>query len=190
MLETDFPEVLVAVKDAVAGSLSPEGDSDFLAALSKAWFQEQGFAHIFCGEPGAETLGGFHYAGRYVQAQDAGWAGQVGAEVCPRTEIKPPIYTQGVAYQIPGTAGQGLACPKGYDAQLTARDILILGSKALRLARTTSAGAGDSACLLPMPKEQVGALVFVMRKNSIRTLYPDATPSRRNRSCMAVKTHP
>jgi hypothetical protein len=190
MLEADFPEVLVAVKEAVAGSLSPEGDSDFSEALTKAWFQEQGFAHIFCGEPGAETLGGFHYVGRYIQAQDAGWAGQVGAEICRRTEIKPPIYTQGVAYQIPGTAGQGLACPKGYDAQLTARDILILGSKALRLARMTAADERDHACLMPMPQRQVGAFVFVMRNNSIRTLYPDATPSRRNDPCMAINTYP
>lgn len=183
MLENDFPDVLGAVREAVAGALSPEGDPDFAGALAKAWFQEQGFAHIFCGEPGADTLGGFHYVGRYAQAQEKGWAGQVGAEACARTEIKPPIYTQGVAYQVPG-AGRAVACPKGYDRRLSAKDILILGSKALRLARAAASTKGTYACLLPMPGEAEGALVFVMKENAVRTLYPDATPDHRNKPCM------
>ena len=43
---------------------------------------------------------------------------------CPQTEIEPPVYTFGVTYRVPG-GRTATDCPKGYPADLNARDLLI-----------------------------------------------------------------
>ncbi len=53
-----------------------EDREQFVRELRRVWFEQRGFQHVFCGEPGVGAdLGGFHYAPRYWQAQDRGWAG-------------------------------------------------------------------------------------------------------------------
>jgi hypothetical protein len=187
MLETTFPDRLAAIKKAVGGTLvpdaSPQSDADFARALTDAWFQEGAFTHIYCGEPSQNSLGGLHFAGRYLQAQQQGWAGALPANKCRQTEIDPPIYTFGVAYQIPG-GGIGEACPKGYGYDQSALDILIEGSIALKEARAWSNPDAKNACIYQLegPNRPYHA-VFVIKNNAIRTFYPDATPSSRDRRC-------
>ncbi len=56
----------------------------FKDELAKIWFTNSGtekstigFGHIFCGEPDKLGLGGMHFVGRYVEAQEDQWAGAV-----------------------------------------------------------------------------------------------------------------
>lgn len=63
--------------------------------LAKIWFtnsrvekETKGFGHIFCGEPDRLRLGGMHFVGRYVEAQEHEWAGAIW-DLCNKLDIKP-----------------------------------------------------------------------------------------------------
>lgn len=69
----------------------------------------------FCGEPN-DKLGGMHFVGRYVEAQEDKWA--VGI-LCNESDIKPPVYTFGMKYL--GKDGEvKVKCPNGYAYNLHA----------------------------------------------------------------------
>ncbi|MFC3227500.1 EndoU domain-containing protein [Marinibaculum pumilum] len=147
--------------------------ADFADALAAAWFAADGFAHIFCGEPGHGTIGGLHYAPRYLQMQERNWGGLDPA--CGDMEIAPPIYTIGVRYRRPG-GGQGTACPKGYALGLDAHGLFVEAGRALQ---DVGDRPGNTVCLhrvTPQAGEPYLA-VFVARDGAIRTFYPDASPA-------------
>ncbi|MBB4285392.1 EndoU domain-containing protein [Roseospira goensis] len=171
---TAFLDAHPALRGSVLATL--RGDQ---VTLVDAWFDEDGFRHIFCGEPdtrddGRWRLGGLHYMGRYAQAQLNGWAGRLEGG-CSVVEIDPPIYTEGVVFRAPdGTTG--VKCINGYALGLTASDILHEVTKAYRLARGTL-GPGTNACRHRVLDDGHGyEAVFVMRDDAIVTFYPDATP--------------
>ncbi|WP_205472737.1 EndoU domain-containing protein [Agarivorans sp. Alg241-V36] len=64
-----------------------------LEAWVSIWTSNNAFKHIFCGEPKAYlkngkmqfSLGGLHYAPRYQQAQENGWAYLCSKEQLQRT---------------------------------------------------------------------------------------------------------
>ncbi|MFA7428642.1 MAG: EndoU domain-containing protein [Rhodospirillaceae bacterium] len=139
-----------------------------LEALSEAWFGADGFAHIFCGEPSSDNLAGFHYQGRYLQAQRNGWASFT--EACSVQERDGPIRSFGVQYRVPG-GGTRTQCPKGFVHGQSARDLMLAATKAWR-----EAGGRHAACLAPVAGAPRGRAVVVMRNGALRTYYGDATP--------------
>ena len=127
-----------------------------------------GFRHIFCGEPGKDKLGGMHFIGRYVEAQENKWAGAIwDNSICNKLDIKQPIFTLGIQY-LNYDRTVKVKCPGGYDYDLHADDILILATKAFKeLGR-------DASCLYKM--EDNNYQLFGRRNNAIVTFYPDLEP--------------
>lgn len=153
-LVSQEPEIVAA-----AGSMK---------ALRHVWFGANAFAHVFCGEPRRDGLGGFHFQGRYLQAQREGWAEFDGR--CGVREKDGPILTFGVRYGLPDGGRRG-QCPKGYVLGQSARDLLLAATRAWK-----SAGGKDGVCLAPVAGADKGRAVVVIRGGALRTYYGDATP--------------
>ena len=76
----DVRQLYAALDRSVRGG--PVGLQRFKDELTAVWFDAGGFAHVFCGEPRADGLGGLHYRGRYLQLQELGQAGLMTAAEC------------------------------------------------------------------------------------------------------------
>ncbi|AMW35086.1 hypothetical protein AY555_07735 [Haematospirillum jordaniae] len=180
-----FPEEANALYTALDGTiLTRHADvAGFVNELTDVWFRQNGFTHVFCGEPRSRTLGGMHFEGRYLQAQRAGWAGLAdGVTQCSKQEIEPPVYTVGVSYARPdGTVGR--ACPKGYGLGQRARDILREGTVALKQILPRTQNRKDNIACLTDNGGKAFRQVFVARGQSVVTLYPDASPDPGMVSC-------
>jgi hypothetical protein len=164
------------IYQALDGSvLGPRRDAPrFKDELATVWFKEDGFRHVFCGEPSGGAIGGLHFHGRYLQMQEEGWGGL--ASRCAGAETAPPIYTFGVSFR--GPRGQRrTACPKGYALNLDAADILIEGTKALKLMLPRSSGKAMCLHRIAKPNDRPYLAVFVIKSGAVRTFYPDASPS-------------
>lgn len=148
--------------------------AQFKDELTSVWFDEDGFRHVFCGEPSGGTVGGLHFAGRYLQMQEEGWGGM--AARCNKTEIAPPIYTFGVRYRI-ARGGLRTACPKGYGLNLDASEILIEATKGLKLMLPRTSGKAMCLKKVAEPGQRDYLAVFVIKNGAVRTFYPDASPS-------------
>lgn len=164
-----------AVYEELGGSvrgapLAPELFADELTAL---WFAEEGFRHVFCGEPGEGRLGGLHFKGRFLQMQERGWGGFA---PCRAQEIDPPIKTIGVEF-LDRSGRVALACPKSYSTRLDARGILVEATRAF--AAREARGAGEAMCLheVARPEGRRHDAVLVARAGAIRTFYPHASPA-------------
>jgi hypothetical protein len=171
-LAADVDRIYQALGGAVTGE--PRDLAGFKDELTTAWFDEQGFRHIFCGEPSGGNLGGLHFVGRYLEMQEKGWGGL--AERCNETEIAPPVYTFGVRYRI-ARGGLRAACPKGYPLNLDAGEILIEATKALKLMLPRT--SGKAMCLHHVAEagQRDYLAVFVIKNSAVRTFYPDASPA-------------
>jgi hypothetical protein len=148
----------------------------FKDELTGVWFDAHGFAHVFCGEPGADGLGGLHYRGRYLELQEEGVAGLLTERECRATEIEPPVYTVGVRYRPPGGGPLRTTCPKGYAYDLGAADLFLVATAAWRELRRQR----DARMCLEEITVSVGDgyfAVVVARGDAIRTFYPDVTPA-------------
>ncbi|MBB4312905.1 EndoU domain-containing protein [Roseospira marina] len=171
---SEFLEERPSLRSGLLAQLGADEDT-----LVTAWFAENGFRHIFCGEPEIKdddrwVLGGMHYMGRYAQAQLNGWAGRLEGG-CSIVETAPPIYTSGVQFLAPD-GSTGIKCINGYAKGLTASDMLFEVTKAYREARGTM-GVEASACRHRVLDDgNAYEAVLVMRANAIVTFYPDATP--------------
>jgi hypothetical protein len=169
-LQPDVASIRDRLGGAVLGERLPL--EAFKNELTEVWFAEEGFRHIFCGEPHGENLGGLHFAGRYLEMQQQRWGGLI--ENCPREEIAPPIYTFGMLYQAPD-GGFAKSCPKGYALDLDAADLLVETTRALNELLETD--GGDGMCLHRVEAGEADYFaVFVMENGAIGTFYPDASP--------------
>ena len=148
----------------------------FKDELTAVWFDARGFEHVFCGEPEADGLGGLHYRGRYLELQEQGIAGAMTERDCRATAIEPPVYTVGVRYRPPGGGGLRSACPKGYAYDLGAADLLYQATAAYKELRRQR---GAEMCLdeVQGPSGDGYLAVVVVRRDAIRTFYPDVSPS-------------
>lgn len=183
------PDVLDRIRDFTKGRVFssrsvPAGSGGYLDDLTDAWFAADGFAHIFCGEPGRrDSVGGLHYRGRYLQLQRDGVACRV-PDNRENEEVAPGVvYSVGVEIAFSGrTARSDL---KGYGLTLSAEDLLLLVTRAF--AENPVSGHANQGCLLSVEDDNTRfQAVFVRRREGIRTFYPDATPdTRRNPSCAA-----
>lgn len=172
------PQLLQDLTRAISGQASrtARADRSALDILTDLWFRKDGFTHIFCGEPDSDGLGGLHFAPRYRQAWQSGWASRLTAAECRATEIDPPVYTVGVRYRYDGNR-EGSFCPKGYRHDLDGREMLVAVS-ALWKAETARNRGG--ACLvsrkdLPADETRKGetsSAILVTRNQAVITFYP------------------
>jgi hypothetical protein len=166
---------------------------EFVRQLRRAWFEQNGFRHIFCGEPGVgRDLGGLHYAPRYWQAQNEGWAGyrklardphRRPLEKCRRhfmrERIEPPLYSISVSFLNPRDPGNNVKCVAGYHHHMDAERLLIVATRAFRQANGRADRDVTTACLYETAIDEVDPhySTLVIRQRAIRTFYP--LPDRR-----------
>jgi hypothetical protein len=175
------PEVLADVMRFTSGKVFGDEpatqDADvYLQALTRAWYDVHAFDHIFCGETEVDKkIGGLHFVGRYVQLQKTGEACRLpnfkSNEVVPGS-----IYSMGV--KMKKASGQWISHEiKGYGLTYSAAEILKAGTRAL--AENPTSSSSSTACLQRVADGPVNyTMVFVRRKQGVRTFYPDATPDK------------
>ncbi len=167
-----------------------EDINDFVAQLRRAWFEQKGFKHVFCGEPGTGTdLGGLHYAARYWQAQDSQTAGyrRLNANVQSRPvakcrefylkeRIAPPIYSISLEFVNPEDPENTVKCLSGYHHELNAEKLLIAGTLALKQANKRADKNAKEVCIYPTHLKDVAKHhnMLVLRQRALRTFYPIA----------------
>ena len=190
-LMLDHPDLLQQIKDAVGGELLPtrNTDEEFLDDLTAVWNDREGFEHIFCGElEGPTKIGGLHFAGRYLQLQEQGIGGRLPKNLNKEEVVPGSIYTLGVVIKKDGKTW--LDDIKGYGLVSDAQELLLDGTKAFK-----AQGGAEGACILPVEDDDTGTsykAVFVKGSapgkaaDAIVTLYPDATPSRKDPICRGV----
>jgi len=164
-------------------------DKQFVHDLRRVWFEQKGFQHVFCGEPEHYNLGGFHYAARYWQAQDRGWAGyrKLNKHVdnrpiakCRqfflREKIVPPVYTTSVSYRDPESGKDRVKCVSGYNRLMHAEAILIAGTQAFKQANRRVGKNSKEACLFETKLEGIPRHFsqMVIKQRALRTFYPIA----------------
>ena len=161
---------------------------DFVSQLRRAWFEQKGFKHVFCGEPGeGKDLGGLHYAARYWQAEDNKWAGyrrlngnvqSRPVEKCREFYLKErlahPIYSISVEFVNPRQPGNNVKCLTGYHHSLNAERLLIAGTMALKQANKRADKNAKVVCLYPtqLPGVDKHHSTLVIRQRALRTFYP------------------
>lgn len=165
-----------------------DGDADFVAQLRRAWFEQKGFKHVFCGEPGVgRDLGGLHYAPRFWQAQDEGWAGYRALlrdhrarpvakcrEHYLRERVEPPVFNISIAFVNPRDPRNDVKCLGGYHHEMNAERLLIAATAAFKQANRRAGPNESAACFFETRADGVQTHIsnLVIRKRAIRTFYP------------------
>lgn len=185
------PDVLERIRSFTGGQVFANrpaaGSADaYLADLTEAWFKIEAFDHIFCGEVDGRSIGGLHFAGRYLQLQESGAACRM--DNFRQNEVVPGvIYTMGARMKT--ADGRFVQhSTKGYGLTMSAEDILKIATRAFKENPTSS--TQSTGCLLSVTDDgKQFTTVFVRRQAGIRTFYPDATPNgrrdRQNELCRA-----
>lgn len=192
MLKPENKDVLKRIRKAVGSRIYGKAgdDAEFVRQLRRVWFEQKGFKHVFCGEPGeGRDLGGFHYAARYWEAQDRGWAGyrKLDAnhkkrpvakcrEFYLKEKIKPPVYTVSVAFKNPRHPENNVKCLTGYHHDMNAERILIAGTQAFKQANKRVPKNAKEACLFEtkLPGVARHFNTMVIKQRALRTFYPQA----------------
>lgn len=191
-----YPTVVANIKQAAGGALRPNRTSDqqFLDDLTAAWFDSDGFKHVFCGEISGSssggrpaTLGGLHFVGRYWDLQQKQLGGMILQTSTGRAATEEVV--DGVIYTMGAQIRQGnriiAESPiKGYPYVSNAEEILVATARVF--PRFNPAGATSAACRFTVTDQQAGKsyqAVFVKRAGAIRTFYPDATPDNQTPQC-------
>lgn len=142
--------------------------NDFILFFTKIWMDEQGFEHIFCGEPDSNKLGGLHFFPRYAEAQENSWAGYAKTKY-----IGSYIYTIATNYIDPGSNNIKLDEIKGYHLEMNAMDIF---SEILKIYLQTY---DEDRTVIVETVSIDGTISYhahtakiVVKNNAIRTFYP------------------
>jgi Bacterial EndoU nuclease len=181
-LMNNNPTVLTSIKTRM-GISSGVSDASFLTTLTNIWFSSaQGFNHVICGEPASGgSVGGLHFAGRYLQLQNQGLAERVPNNTANEEVLPGAIYTIGAKVLVNGGVSQSLI--KGYGYTLNAEDILAIGGRAYLMNPNTT--STNQVCHYTVNDDgYTYKAVFVRRNGGVRTFYPDATPSSVNPNCV------
>jgi len=192
MLKKEHSGVLERIGKAVGHRIygKAQQPEELVRQLRRVWFEQKGFKHVFCGEPGdGGYLGGLHYAPRYWQLQDEGWGGyrklkrDVGKrplEKCRkhylRERIAPPVYSVGVEFQDPAGGRNGVKCLSGYNRLMSAEDLLIAGTLAFKQANKRVPKNAKEACLFETRRPDVPKhySTLVIKQRALRSFYPQA----------------
>ena len=192
----EYSHILMELREFTDGRVFADrparsAPEDYLNDLTDAWFNKDGFNHIFCGERGktkngVTSIGGLHHHGRYLQLQKSRQACRLPGG---RNEVEPGlIYSMGVRMKSP--AGGELISPiKGYGLTLSAQDIFKIATRALK-QNPKSKKSRKLGRWLPVQDEgRDFTTVFVRSQQGIVTFYPDATPrgpgDHKNPNCRA-----
>ena len=193
----EYSHILMELREFTDGRVFADrparsAPEDYLNDLTDAWFNKDGFNHVFCGEKGKTQngvtwIGGLHHHGRYLQLQKTQQACR--SADSSRYEVKKGlIYSMGVRMKNP--AGGELRSPiKGFGLTLSAADIFKIATRALKENPKSKKGK-SLGCWLPVSDEgQNFTTVFVRNQRGIITFYPDATPrgpgDHKNPNCRA-----
>ncbi|GJL82339.1 MAG: hypothetical protein DHS20C01_19730 [marine bacterium B5-7] len=203
MLKDEHRPSLQRIHGALGGRVYSSTDdlTEFVRQLRRAWFEQKGFKHIFCGEPGVgHDLGGLHFAPRYWQAQDEGWAGYRKLARNPqqrpigkcrqhyiREQVSPPIFNISIEFINPENPRDNVKCIGGYHLEMDAERLLIAGTAAFKQATKRVGKNVTESCLFETRVDGVANhySTLVIRQRAIRTFYalPDKRPyCRKNRS--------
>lgn len=193
LLAPNNRERLDRIRQAFKGELytTTQDRPQFVRELRRIWFEQKGFQHVFCGEPGVgEDLGGLHYVGRYWQAQNRGWAGyhRLAADPSRRAEekcrrpflkerLKPPIYALGIEFFNPSTSRNDVKCLGSYHLDMDAESLLIAGTRAfLEAYRPLGSVPDTQSCLVETALPGIAGYysLVVTRRGALRTFYPMA----------------
>ena len=192
MLKQENAAVLERIGKALGNRIygRAEQRDELVRQLRRVWFEQKGFKHAFCGEPGySGYLGGLHYAPRYWQLQDEGWGGyrklkkavhKRPLEKCRkgylRERIAPPLYSVGVEFKDPSGGRNGVKCLSGYNRLMSAEDILIAGTLAFKQANKRVPKNAKEACLFETRRPEVPThfSTLVIKQRALRTFYPQA----------------
>ncbi len=149
-------------------------NQEFLQDLTDIWFKAQGFDRVFCGEPKkGGSIGGLHYAARYLDLQNKGLAGRLANNTRNEEVIAGAVYTIGAVMKVGNGISQSTI--KGYPYTLDAEEILTKAALAYKNNPNTS--PTNKVCLLSVTDDnKTFKAVFVTKNSAIRTFYPDATP--------------
>ncbi|MBU0500937.1 MAG: EndoU domain-containing protein [Gammaproteobacteria bacterium] len=190
MLKPANATVVERLRSALGNRVFSQAETpeQFVHELRRVWFEQKGFKHVFCGEPGeGMDLGGLHYAARYWQAQDKGWAGyrQLNANLSARPEykcrafylkerIRSPIYSISVAFKNPREPANNVKCLTGYNREMSAEDILLAGTQAFKQASKRVGKNSKEACLFEtrLDGKEPFYSTFVIKQRALRTFYP------------------
>ncbi len=170
------PEVLTKIQEAVDGELrlGRRSQSIFLQDLTKIWFKNKGFEHIFCGEIYNENdIGGLHFSGRYLELQNEKIGGRLPVNPGRQEVIPGVIYTMGVIIKQPNRTVKDEI--KGYGYLSNAEELLVDITKIFKQQKNT-----EGACIYQQLDKETGITfptVFVRKNKGIITFYPDATPT-------------
>ncbi|WDM85558.1 EndoU domain-containing protein [Ehrlichia sp. JZT12] len=165
---------------------TPNADlTTFKNELAELWFSRNGFTHVMCGEPRLGKLGGMHFFGRYLQAQQNEWAGRYYNSRLV-DEISDRVFTIGVKFK--NTNGNlTVDARKGYDL-LHANEIILHATKAYKgfAERSGLQARRTRHCLYD--SEGI-TYVFVARKGGVVTFFADLTPhcGRGEKECSCVR---
>ncbi|KAA3629932.1 MAG: hypothetical protein DWQ08_06615 [Proteobacteria bacterium] len=202
LLEREHRAALERIHAALGGRVFSGTDdlAEFVRQLRRAWFEQHGFKHIFCGEPGVgRDLGGFHYAPRYWQAQDEGWAGYRAlardAKRRPvakcrkpylRERVAPPVFNISIAFVNPEEPSNDVKCLGGYHYRMDAENMLIAATAAFKQANRRVGKNVTESCFYETRFDGIEPHYsnLVIRSRAIRTFYPlaDSKPyCRKNR---------
>ncbi|MBF2015430.1 MAG: EndoU domain-containing protein [Rivularia sp. T60_A2020_040] len=174
-LLSNHPKVLANIQQATNGELRPNRKSklDFLQDLTKIWFKNKGFEHIFCGEIYNENdIGGLHFYGRYLQLQEQKIGGRLPVNPGRQEVVPGVIYTMGVIIKQPNRTVRDQI--KGYGYLTNAEELLVDVTKVFKQQGNT-----EGACIYQQLDKNTGKIfptVFVRKNQGIITFYPDATP--------------
>lgn len=179
--------VLERIRNFTHGRVFPDrppasDQSGYVDQLAEAWLAVKAFDHIMCGEPGTgrNTIGGLHFAGRYLQLQQSGLACRM-PNFRQNEAVPGVLYTFGVTMRT-ASGGTARHARKGYGLTLSGEDLIKLVTRAFSENATTN--ADSTGCLLPVRDDGKDfTAVFVRRRAGIRTFYPDGTPSTKDPAC-------
>lgn len=212
LLEDEHREALGRIHEALGRRVYSRTDdlAEFVRQLRRAWFEQQGFKHVFCGEPGVgRDLGGFHYAPRYWQAQEEGWAGyrelardpgRRPVEKCRkpylRERLSPPVFNISIAFVNPDEPSNNVKCLGGYHHGMDAEKLLVAATAALKQANKRVDRDATESCFYETRFDGVPRHYsnLVVRRRAIRTFYPlaDSRPycrkdRRDSRACLCSR---
>jgi hypothetical protein len=171
-----YPDVVRKLQAVTDGELikGRTTDAEFIDDLTAAWFDREGFEHIFCGElDGPKKIGGLHFYGRYLQFQQEGIGGRLPNNSRKEEVVPGVIYTLGVVIRRGDrTFTDDL---KGYPYPTNALEMLLETTRLYKLQ-----GSTQGACIAKITDQPTGKTydaVFVKDRRAIVTFYPDATPN-------------